>query len=99
MVYGTVPLTSGLSRPVTITVWGTFQSAAVNVSWAVETVPTAGSLDRTPTTTGASGSLVSTTWNDAVRPAVVSGADVGVTWTPATSRSWLVRETLAARPW
>ena len=60
----------------TVTVWATFQLAAVKVRLPVETVPSVASLDDRPIVTSAVGWLFSTTVNVAVPPAsVVLAAD------------------------
>jgi hypothetical protein len=65
------PSSTRSSTPVTVTVCGTFQSAAVNVRLAAETVPSVVSLEATGMTTSAVGSLVRTTVKLAVPPASV----------------------------
>src|SRR5438876_898754 len=80
--------------PVTVTVWGVFQFADVNVRLAGATVPSAVLLDEIPTETLAVGCELSTTVNVAVPPAsVVVRPEVGETVTPAVSLSVLLTET------
>src|SRR5207244_1005091 len=79
-----------------VIVWGTFQSAAVNVNDEVETVPSAGLLLLTPIVTAPVGWLVSTTVKLALPPAsVVTSPAVGVTTIPAVSSSRFVTATSA----
>src|SRR5512133_3613422 len=82
------------STPVTVTVCGVFQLAALNVNEDVETAPSAVFGLAIEIVTFAVGWLVSTTVNDACAPAsVVVSPLVGVTVTPAVSLSILVTET------
>ena len=84
------------SAPVTVTVWGTFQSAGVNVIVAGATVPSATLLLETANDTSADGWLVSTTSNTAVAPpSSVSRSADGVATTFATSLSVFVTSTSA----
>ena len=90
------PSCTASSTPVTVTVWATFQFAAVNVRLAAETVPSAVLLLATGIATSAVGWLVSTAVNVAVPPAsVVTSPAVGVTVMPATSLSVLLADTSA----
>jgi hypothetical protein len=59
-VYGWVPSTKKSSTPVTVTVCGTSQFAAVNTTLAGETVPSVASLDESGTVTSAVGCEVRT---------------------------------------
>ena len=80
--------------PVTVTVWGRFQSADVNVRLAGETVPSAVLLLDTGITTSAVGLLPSTIVNVVVPPAsVVTRPASGATVMPTTSSSELVADT------
>ena len=95
------------STPATVTVCALSQSPAVNVrvSWApgvpasVSTVPSAGSVLATSSTTAPNGSLARRTVNVAVPPAsvVTSPADGDAT-TPASSSSTLVSDTSSVSP-
>src|ERR1043166_2422032 len=88
MVYGRSPSCTASSTPVTVTVWGVLQSAAVNVRLAGAAGASAASLEPTATATSAVGWLVSTTVNVAVPPAsVVTSPVVGETVMPAASSS------------
>ena len=83
--------------PVTVTAWGTFQSAAVNVRLASEAEPSVASFEATGITTSATGWLFKTTSNVAVPPAsVVPRPATGVTLMAATSLSALTAATSAA---
>src|SRR5437588_570711 len=86
------------SWPVTVTVRGVFQLAGVKVRPGTEGMPWAGSQVVRAIVTSAVGLLVRATVKVAVPPASsVTGGEVIVTCTPATSRSWLVRLTLVAK--
>src|SRR6185369_9318307 len=90
------PSSTRSSTPVTVTVCGTFQSAAVNVRFAAETLPSVVSLEATGMTTSTVGWLVRTTVKLAVPPAsVVPRPATGVTVMPASSLSALVTATSA----
>ena len=83
--------------PVTVTVWATFQFAAVNVRLAGETVPSAALLLESAIVTSAVGCAFITTVKLALPPAsVVVSPATGVTEIPATSSSVLLSETSAA---
>src|SRR2546429_511436 len=71
------------STPVTVTVWATFQLAAVNVRLEVETVPSAGLDEERPMVTLAEGALLRATLNVAVPPASVVGPLMALTLMPA----------------
>src|SRR5215467_12160513 len=73
------PSITASSTPVTVTVCGTLQFAAVNVRLAAATVPSVVSLEATGITTSAVGWLFKTTTNDARPPAsLVTRPEVGV---------------------
>src|SRR4051812_6092837 len=96
MVYAIGPSGAESSTPVTVTVCATFQLAAVNVTDAGATVPSARLVELSGIVTFATGWLVSTIVNVAVPPAsVVTRPLVGVTFTPATSSSVVATETSA----
>ena len=80
----------------TVTVWATFQLAAVKVRLPAETVPSVASLDDMPIVTSAVGWLFSTTVNVAVPPASVVLPLIAETVIPAASLSRLVTATSAA---
>jgi hypothetical protein len=85
-LYSTSPSSTRSSVPVTVTVCGTFQSAAVNVRLEIVTVPSVESLVMTGISTSAVGSLSSTTVKFAVPPAsVVPRPANGVTVMPAAT--------------
>ena len=86
-----------LSTPVTVTIWGTFQSAEVNVKLAGETVPWVESELLRGMVTFATGGLSSETVNWAIPPAcVVSMLESGSTATPGGKM--LARSEVAFRP-
>src|SRR6185503_4381677 len=90
------PSATASSAPVTVTVCGSFQSAAVNVRFEPESVPSAVLLEATGITTSAVGSLLSTTLKLAVPPAsVVARPETGMTSMPAASSSALLTATSA----
>ena len=90
------PSCTASSTPVTVTVWATFQLAAVNVRFAADTAPSALLLLETGMTTSASGWLSRCTAKVAVPPAsVVTRPAVGVTVMPATSSSVFFADTSA----
>src|SRR5437867_1673396 len=94
MLYAIAPSCTRSSTPVTVTVCGTFQLAAVNVRPAAETAPSAALLDATGITTSAVGWLFNTTVKLAAPPAsVVARPAVGVTVMAAASLSALVTAT------
>src|SRR5262245_34877158 len=91
------PSSRASSTPVTITVWGTLQLAAVKVRLAGATVPSVVSELARPIVTGADGWLVSARVNVALPPAsVVTSPATGVTVIPTASLSSFATETLAA---
>ena len=95
MAYEMSPSSTTSLTPVTVTVRGVFQLAAVNVRLDTLTVPSVVSLELRPIVTSAVGCDVNTTVNVAVPPAsVVVRPKVGVTVMPAASLSVLVTETL-----
>src|SRR5688572_30146059 len=94
-LYATLPSSSESSTPVTVTVCGVLQFAAVNVSDVGETVPSVESLDERPTVTSAVGCAASVTVNVAVPPTSVVGPDDGVNVNPAVSSSVFVTDTSA----
>ena len=98
--YATSPSSSTSSPPVTVTVWGMFQLAAVKVSEATETAPSVGSELERLIVTSAVGCEVRTTVKVAAPPAsVMASPDVGVTVMPAVSSSAFVTLTSAgSRP-
>ena len=82
--------------PVTVTVWGVLQFAAVKVKLVGAAVPSPGSLELSAIVTLAVGCVFSTTVNVAVPPAsLVTRPEVGVTVIPAVSLSVFVTETSA----
>jgi hypothetical protein len=88
------PSSTGSLTPVTVTVCGVFQFAAVNVTLATEMVPSAVLLLLSGIVTLAVGWLFNTTVNDALPPAsVVVSPDVGLTVIPAVSLSVFVTDT------
>ena len=75
----------------TVTFWGTFQLALVNVMLPCETVPSLTLPEKTITVTLSVGWLSSTMVNSAAPPAsVVTRPDVGATVIPAVSLSMFV---------
>ena len=71
------------STPVTVTVWGTFQSVGVKVRLAVERLPSARSLEERPMVTLAVGGESRVIVKAAVPPSwVVTSPEVGVMLTP-----------------
>jgi hypothetical protein len=83
--------------PVTVTVCGTFQLPAVNVTLVGDTMPSPASLELRPIVTFAVGWVFSTMVNVAVPPdSVVTKPLVGLTVMPAVSLSVLVTDTSAA---
>src|ERR1041385_9218988 len=95
-LYAMSPSSTASSAPVTVTVCGRFQSAAVNVRLETELEPSVASLDATGMTTSAVGWLVRTTGKLAVPPAsVVPRPATGGTVMPAPSSSALVTATSA----
>ena len=95
-LYAMSPSSTWSSAPVTVTVWGTFQLAAVNVRLAAGIVPSVRSLEATGMTTSAVGWLFRTTVKLAVPPAsVVPRPATGVTVMPAPSLSVFTSATSA----
>ena len=91
MENGVSPSTTKSSVPVAVTVWGTFQFAAVNVRVVRSTVPSVGVSVSSVIVTSATGLVSSTIVNESVPPAsVVVRPPVGVTVMPATSLSVFV---------
>src|SRR5207249_12265951 len=94
IVYAIVPSTAASSTPVTVTVCGVFQSDAVNLIEAGDTVPSVRSELDNGMVTSAVGCVSSTTVNVALPPAsVVARPAVGLTVMPATSLSRLMTDT------
>ena len=92
-----LPSTMASSTPVTVTLWATFQLAAVKVREAVERVPSVVSELLRPMVTSAVGCELRTTEKEAVPPfSVVTSPAVGVTVMPAVSLSLLMRLTSSA---
>src|SRR5215471_2553769 len=80
------PSCTASSTPVTVTVCGTSQLAAVNVRLETSTLPSAGLLVVTGMTTSAVGWLPSTTVNVVWPPdSLVTSPDTGVTSTPTAA--------------
>ena len=95
MVYATAPSTMVSWTPVTVTVWGVWALADVNVSEVGLTAPSVVSLLVSGTVTSAVGTVFSRTVNVAVPPAsVVVSPPVGVTVKPGVSLSTMVTSTL-----
>src|SRR5437762_3506628 len=97
MVYAIAPSWTASSTPVTVTVWATFQLAAVNVRLAGAATPSAALLEPTGITTSAVGWVWGATWDVAVPPAsVVARPATGDTMIAAASLSALLTATSAA---
>ncbi len=87
------------STPVTVTVWGRFQLAAVKVRAAGETEPSVVRFEARAMETLAVGWELSTTVKVAVPPAsVVRSPEVGVTVKPALSSLVMVPITASVVP-
>ena len=94
IAYATAPSAIASSTPVTVTVRGTFQLAAVKVRLETLTMPSVTSFEATAMVTSAAGWLLRTTVKLAVPPAsVVSRPATGVTVTPEASLSVFVTAT------
>src|SRR5262245_21351729 len=84
MLKAMLPSSTASSWPVTVIVWGTFQSSGVNVMIAGDGEPSAGLLLLSANVTAAEGALVRTRSNVAVWPvSAVTSPEFGSSSTPA----------------